>query len=175
MPPKIWVSIPWGDAADRFEAEDGPAMYIMGDWTHGQFKAMGFDDYHWGLAPGTDGLFVVLSDSFGLPKGAPHRANAIEFLKIVGSQEGQDAFNPPKGSIPARIDADPAVYDEYQLSAIEDLANHELVPSLQHGAAAKQSFLVDYDNAVNDLIGTRDVAATQAMMVQAAETAAFGD
>ena len=47
---------------------------------------------------------------------------------------------------------------------------------LTHGeTAAKQSFLLDYDNAVNHLIGTRDVAATQAMMVEAAERAEFGD
>ena len=57
----------------------------------------------------------------------------------------------------------------------EDLAAHELVPSLQHGAAAKQSFLLDYDVAINHLIGTRDVAAAQAMMVEAAERAGFGE
>ena len=116
----------------------------------------------------------MLSDSFGLPKGAVNRDNAINFLKICGSKAGQDAFNPLKGSIPARTDADPSVYDEYQLQAMEDFKTNTLVPSIQHGAAAKQSFLLDYDLAINDLAVNRDVAKAQALLVTAAETAAFG-
>ena len=47
------------------------------------------------------------TDTFTLPEGAPHRDVAIEWLKLAGSQEGQDTFNPVKGSIPARTDGDP--------------------------------------------------------------------
>ncbi len=99
-------STSWGDINDRFVSDDGPAMMIMGDWTHGVLMSKGFEDYHWAPAPGTEGLFMVLSDSFGLPKDAPNRENAVNFLRILGSKEGQDAFNPIKGSIPARIDGD---------------------------------------------------------------------
>jgi glucose/mannose transport system substrate-binding protein len=146
---------------------------IMGDWTHGVLKSKNFTDYHWAPSPGTTGKFIVLSDSFGLPLGAPHRDNAIAFLKICGSREGQDAFNPIKGSIAARTDADPSVYDEYQLEAMEDFKTNTLVPSIQHGAAAKQSFLLDYDIAINYLATARDVAATQEQLVSAAEVAGF--
>ena len=66
------------------------------------------------------------------------------------------------------------MYDEYQLSAVEDWKTNILVGSLQHGAAAKQSFLLDYNLALNDMVATRDVAATQAALVVAAEEAAFG-
>lgn len=169
-----YLSTSWGDINDRFVADDGPAMMIMGDWTHGVLKSKGFTDYHWAASPDTEGLFVVLSDSFGLPKNAPHRENAVNFLRIVGSKDGQDAFNPPKGSIPARTDADLSVYDEYQLEAMEAFGNDRLVPSIQHGAAAKQSFVLDYAIAINNLATTRDVASTQQMLVQAAEDAAFG-
>jgi glucose/mannose transport system substrate-binding protein len=116
----------------------------------------------------------LLSDSFGLPKGVKFRDNALAWLKVCGSKEGQDAFNPIKGSIPARTDADTSVYDEYQLSAMEDWKKDTLVGSLQHGAAAKQSFLLDYNLALNDMIASRDIAATQAALVTAAEDAAFG-
>jgi len=169
-----YLSTSWGDINDRFVADDGPAMMIMGDWTHGVLKSKGFTDYTWASVPDTENLFLVLSDSFGLPKGAPDRENAVNFLKAVGSREGQDAFNPPKGSIPARTDADLSVYDEYQLSAIEDFKNDTLVPSIQHGAAAKQSFVLDYAIALNDLATNRDVARAQEMLVQAAEDAGFG-
>ncbi len=170
-----YLSVGWGEINDYFAADDGAAMMIMGDWTNGALKTMGFEDFRWAPAPGTDGHFLVLSDSFGLPKNAPNREGALNFLRVAGSKEGQDAFNPPKGSIPARTDADPSVYDEYQLSAIDDFAQDIIVPSLQHGAAAKQSFLLDYDLALSDLLANRDVASTQALLVQAAEDAGFGE
>jgi glucose/mannose transport system substrate-binding protein len=169
-----YLSTSWGDINDRYVADDGPAMMIMGDWTHGLLKSKGFTNYKWAPAPGTEGIFVVLSDSFGLPKNAPDRENALNFLRVAGSKEGQDAFNPLKGSIPARIDADKSVYDEYQLEAMKDFESNTLVPSIQHGAAAKQSFLLDYDLAINNLATNHDVAGTQAMLVQAATDAAFG-
>jgi glucose/mannose transport system substrate-binding protein len=169
-----YLSTSWGDINDRYVADDGPAMMIMGDWTHGVLKSKGFTNYHWAPAPETEGLFIVLSDSFGLPKDAPHRENALNFLRAVGSKAGQDAFNPPKGSIPARTDADPSVYDEYQLEAMEAFKTNTLVPSIQHGAAAKQSFILDYAIAINNLATNRDVATAQQMLVQAAEDAGFG-
>lgn len=169
-----YLATSWGDINDRFVADDGPATIIMGDWTQGVLMSKGFEDYHWAPVPETDGIFVVLSDSFGLPKNAPHRDNAIAFLKVVASKEGQDAFNPIKGSIPARTDPDVSLYNPYLVEAMEDFKVDRLMPSIQHGAAAKQSFLVDYDIATNHLATNRDVAAAQAMLVQAAEDAGFG-
>jgi glucose/mannose transport system substrate-binding protein len=170
-----YLSTSWGDINDRFVSDDGPAMMIMGDWTHGVLMSKGFKDYHWTTAPGTEGLFMVLSDSFGLPKNAPHRDNAVAFLKIIGSKAGQDAFNPIKGSIPARTDGDRSKYDEYLNECMDDFKTDEGVPSIQHGAAVKQSFLVDYDIALGDLAANFDVAKTQAMMVEAARVAGLGD
>jgi len=169
-----YLSTSWGDINDRFVADDGPAMMIMGDWTHGVLMSKGFTDYKWAPAPDTTGTFMVLSDSFGLPKNAPHRDNAINFLRVCGSREGQDAFNPIKGSIPARTDPDLSKYDEYLLSAMEDFKSNVLSPSIQHGAAAKQSFVLDYAIAINNLATNRDVAQAQAMLVQAATDAEFG-
>jgi glucose/mannose transport system substrate-binding protein len=166
-----YLSTSWGDINDRFVADDGPAMMIMGDWTHGVLMSKGFTDYRWAPAPDTTGLFVVLSDSFGLPKNAPHRDNAVNFLRVCGSRAGQDAFNPIKGSIPARTDPDLSKYDEYLLSAMEDFKSNTLLPSIQHGAAVKQSFVLDYAIAINNLATNRDVASAQSMLVQAATDA----
>jgi glucose/mannose transport system substrate-binding protein len=168
-----YLSTSWGDINDRFVADEAPAMMVMGDWTHGVLMSKGFTDYRWAPAPDTTGIFVVLSDSFGLPKNAPHRENAINFLRICGSREGQDAFNPIKGSIPARTDPDLSKYDEYLLSAMEDFKSNTLVPSIQHGAAAKQSFVLDYAIGINLLATNRDVAEAQAALVQAATDAEF--
>ncbi len=169
-----YLSTAWGDINDRFVTDDGPAMMLMGDWTHGVLMSKGFADYEFIAAPGTHDYFMLLSDSFGLPKGAPHRANAVAFLRIIGSKAGQDAFNPIKGSIPARTDGDRAKYDEYLNGAMDDWAALEGTPSIQHGAATSQAFLTDYDIALADLSVNRDVAKAQGLLVAAAETAAFG-
>jgi len=169
-----YLSTAWGDINDRFVTDDGPAMMIMGDWTHGVLMSKGFKDYKWSTPPGTENYFMVLSDSFGLPKNAPHRDNAVAFLRVIGSKEGQDAFNPIKGSIPARTDGDRTKYDEYLNSAMDAFASLESTPSIQHGAAASQAFLTDYDIALADLAVNHDVAKAQSLLVAAAETAGFG-
>jgi glucose/mannose transport system substrate-binding protein len=170
-----YASTSWGDINDRFIADDGPATIIMGDWTQGVLMSKGFEDYHWAPVPGTDGIFMVLSDSFGLPKDAPNRCAAIAFLKVIGSKAGQDAFNPIKGSIPARIDGDPTLYNAYLQEAMEDFKVDIGTPSIQHGAAAKQSFLIEYDQAFSDLGTNHDVARAQDMLVAAAANAGFGE
>jgi glucose/mannose transport system substrate-binding protein len=169
-----YLSTAWGDINDRFVTDDGPAMMLMGDWTHGVLMSKQFKDYEFIAAPGTHEYFMLLSDSFGLPKGAPHRANAVAFLRILGSKEGQDAFNPIKGSIPARMDGDRTKYDQYLNNTMDDWAKLIGTPSIQHGAATSQAFLVDYDIAMADLATNHDVAKAQGLLVAAAETAAFG-
>lgn len=152
-------SLSWADAA-QLVLDGKAAMNIMGDWAEGYFINKGAQpdvDFGWVAAPGTDGVFMWLSDSFGLPRGAPHRDNAIAWLKVVGSKEGQDAFNPKKGSIPARTDADKSLYDVYLQWSIDQFASNTLAPSVVHGAAANEAFMAAYNNALNVFAGDLDV------------------
>jgi glucose/mannose transport system substrate-binding protein len=119
-------------------------------------------------SPGSGGAFDALSDSFGLPKGAPNRDAAIAWLRVCGSKEGQDAFNPIKGSIPAHTGADRSLYDEYLQTALADFASDAIVPSLMHGAAAAPSWQQDIIDAVALFVGSRDVGAFQGALVAAA-------
>jgi glucose/mannose transport system substrate-binding protein len=146
-------------------------MTIMGDWAYGYFINKGAkagEVFGWAPSPGTDGMFMWLSDSFGLPKGAPHRNNAIEWLKVCGSREGQDAFNPKKGSIPARTDPDRSVYDEYLLYSIDRFAQDALAPSVVHGAAANEAYMTEYGNALNVFSASRDKKQVKSMLIEAA-------
>jgi len=80
------------------------ATLIDGDWTNGYLKSKKFADFGYMPSMQTQGVYSALADSFGLPKNTVDRDNAIAWLKICGSLAGQDAFNPLKGSIPARLD-----------------------------------------------------------------------
>jgi len=75
-------------------ADGDAAMTVMGDWAQGYSNRSiwcPMRDYGWAPSPGTEGTFIMLSDSFGLPKGAPNRDAAVAWLTVAGSQEGQDA------------------------------------------------------------------------------------
>ncbi|HEY9593430.1 MAG TPA: ABC transporter substrate-binding protein, partial [Spirochaetia bacterium] len=115
------AALSW-DQAVQYVIDGKCAMTVMGDWAEGYFKAKGLvpnRDFGWVSSPGTEGSFIMLSDSFGLPRGAPDRDAAVRWLTLAASREGQDAFNPKKGSIPSRIDGERALYDEYQKSAMD--------------------------------------------------------
>jgi glucose/mannose transport system substrate-binding protein len=140
---------------------------------NGYYKSKKFNDWGWAPAPGTDGVFLALSDSFGLPKGVKNKDNILNFLKVCGSKEGQDAFNPLKGSIPARKDADLAKYDDYQKKAISDFATNKIVGSIVHGAAAKESFVTDFNNAIANFVAKKDVAGVMSELATAAKVAGY--
>jgi glucose/mannose transport system substrate-binding protein len=150
------------------------ASIIDGDWTNGYLKSKKFADFGYSPSPQTQGVYNTLADSFGLPKNTVDRDNAIAWLKICGSLAGQDAFNPLKGSIPARVDGGQGPgYDSYQFAAIADFRSNVIVPSVVHGFAAKQSFVTDFVNIMNTFAVNRDIAATQSSLVQAAQVAGF--
>ncbi|MEE6288113.1 extracellular solute-binding protein [Georgenia sp. MJ173] len=148
---------------------DGTAGYnIMGDWAVAAFEEQDAEYIQFPV-PGSDDQFGFLADSFTLPVGAPHPDGAKAWLETVGSLEGQTAFNQAKGSIPARTDADPADFSEYQQAAIESYANDTIVPSLAHGAASSISVL----NAISDATskyttGASDLATYQSELAAAA-------
>ncbi len=166
-------ALSWDGAGEYLIAGKG-AMIIMGDWTNGWFMAKGYNNYGWAPVPGTQGVFDALSDTFCLPKQARNRDNAIAWLRVCGSKEGQIAFNTRKGSIPARTDLtdeDKAQFNEYLQSCMEDWATDAIVPSPIHGAAAIESWVTDFKDTINLFLVTKDVKAAQQALVEAAEAA----
>jgi glucose/mannose transport system substrate-binding protein len=152
-------ALTWQDATQL--VNEGEAGFnIMGDWAEGYLKTLGWtpgEEFGWTPVPGSEGTFIVVTDTFGLPKGAPHPENAKKWLKIISSKAGQDTFNPIKGSIPARLDADKSKYDPYLTSAMEDFASDTLAPSIVHGSAAPEGFITAMNDTINSFITTGDV------------------
>jgi len=169
---KDFTSVSWGDINDLMVGGK-VASIIQGDWTPGVLWSKGFNDFGWAPAPGNAGIYDMLSDSFGLPMGVKNRDAAINWLKVCGSKHAQEGFNFYKGSIPARTDADFSQYTPYHKDAAKDWSTNQLVPSIVHGAAATESFNVDYQTAINVLATKKDVAAAQSALVKAAKDADF--
>ncbi len=161
----------WDEAA-QYVIDGTAAMTVMGDWAEGYFKSKGLTpDVEFGYvpAPGTAGSFMALSDTFCLPKDIKNRDNAIAWLKICGSKEGQDAFNPLKGSIPARTDPDLNLYDVYLKGAIADFGSNAITPSIAHGAAVSQTWSQAINDAMTLLVANKDVEAAAAAFQNAAD------
>jgi len=160
-----YSALTWSDAA-QYLVDGKGAMHIMGDWTDGWFTSKGFTGYGWAPVPGTKGIFDALSDSFAAAKGAKNQENMINWLKVAGSKAGQEAFNPKKGSICARTDCDPKLFNAYLQSAMKDWAVDAIVPSVAHGAAAVERWATAYKDVMNTFATKGDVQATQAQLQQ---------
>ncbi len=144
-------AIDWDEADNRL-IQGKAAFHIMGDWAKGDFTSKNFQpnvDYGAVASPGTKGNYMIVCDTFGLPKGAKDRDNAVAWIQVCGSQEGQAAFNPKKGSIPARTDVSPSLFDVISQQFMGEFKTATLVPSSAHGSATPQNFA----NGVNDELG----------------------
>jgi glucose/mannose transport system substrate-binding protein len=166
-------SLSWDQAIGKLM--DGKCAFSsMGDWAYGEFVKAGKKDnvdFGWVSHPGTAGSFVIVADGFVLAKGAPHHDNTVTWLKTLGSLEAQEAFNPLKGSIPARTDADRSKFGPYHNWSMDSFAKDILVPSVVHGEAAPASFKQALFDGTTLFIVDKDVDAFSAALVQAAADA----
>jgi len=146
-------SLDWPDAG-KLVTTGKAGFFIMGDWASSQWQSEGLTlgkDYTWAVAPNNvdkKHVYMWLSDSFTLPKGAPNRAAGIAWLKVCGSLAGQDAFNPKKGSIAVRKDSDATKYDSYLQAAMKEWKVDRLVGSTVHGVNYGNPGMAAYDSAV---------------------------
>jgi glucose/mannose transport system substrate-binding protein len=167
----------WHQAIDRLVKGDA-AFTIMGDWAAGYMattlKLTAGEDFGWAPSPSTTGVFLMLSDSFGLPKGIKDRTAAINWLKLLGSKNGQDVFNPLKGSIAARLDSDLSIYNAYSQSAAKDWRSNRIAGSLVHGVVAPESFASQFGIVMDIFMAAKDSRAAASAAQAIADQAGLG-
>ena len=152
-------TIDWDQAAGRLQAHTSVAT-IMGDWAKGYFTANSWkadSDFTGIPSPGTAKTYMIVCDTFGLPKGAPDRDNAINWIKVCGSEAGQAAFNPKKGSIPARTDVPASIFDSIAQRFIGEFKTASLTPSIAHGSAAPEAFASGVNDEMGQFVQKKDV------------------
>jgi len=72
----------------------------------------------------------------------------MDWLTVAASKEGQEAFNPLKGSICARTDCDPKLFSEYSQGAAKDWLSSTVVGSLMHGVVAAPAWATSIGTAI---------------------------
>ncbi|MFT4296670.1 MAG: extracellular solute-binding protein [Micropruina sp.] len=161
----------WPGATDA--VIDGKAAYnVMGDWAVAEFTSKNKkdgEDYTYFPVPGTKGVFDFLADSFTLPKNAKNPGGAKDWLALIGSAEGQKAFNLAKGSIPARTDVPSSDFPAYQQSAMASFKSDKIAPSIAHGAAVSQAWNSDISSAISKFYGSKNQATLVSDLAAAAK------
>jgi glucose/mannose transport system substrate-binding protein len=127
----------WAEGIDYMALDgfDACVISMMGDWAKGHLEEVhswtGGEDFYQRPFPGSEELFVLSGDSFGIAKGAPFLGATQALLATFGSVEGQTAFNRIKGSIPARTDINEADFDATTVAQIEDFKTREIIGSFR--------------------------------------------
>lgn len=168
------AALTWDEATARVITGEA-AFNVMGDWANGEFYVAEkvYDvDYGTFPCPGTADMYGLCIDCFQHPKGVAHPENSLNWLRVVGSKEGQDAFNPIKGSISCRTDADITKYGPYQRAAIEDFkAAKYMYPSVAHGSGAPEAFTAKLDDVMSAFVTYKDVSAAAEALTTATKDA----
>jgi len=159
------AALTW-DEAVQYMIDGKCAMTVMGDFAEGYLKTKGLrpnEEFGWVPFPGSEDKFVMNSDTFAIPKGAVHRENAIKWLEIAASKAGQDAFNPKKGSIPARRDSrnDIERYDAYQQSSIRAFREQQILGSVTHGTVAPDAWRNELYRIIDSFIVDKNIPLAQ--------------
>lgn len=101
----------WYEAVDLVGSQ--ATLTVMGDWAGARIGAA--PRIASAPFPGTEELYVFTSDTFPLPAGLEHEAEAIDLLHTIASPQAQIAFSRKKGSLPARVDIDARLLDAAML------------------------------------------------------------
>jgi glucose/mannose transport system substrate-binding protein len=169
--------------ASKLIADGDAAFNVMGDWAYGYFAnpdpnglaLKPHTDFEWAVSPGTYGVFNFLSDSFVLPANAKRPESTMAWLTVAASKEGQEAFNPLKGSICARTDCNPSLFSEYSQDAAKDWSSNTVVGSLWHGVVANDSWKDKINTAMGLFLGSAQDGAAQADFQKALADACVSD
>ena len=171
------AGLSWQQAMDRVVKGDS-AFMIQGDWAesylaHGLSLNPG-NDFAWVPSPGTSGVFVARVDSFGLPAGIRDVASTFKWLRMLGTKEAQDVFNPLNGSISPRFDSDVSRYNAYSQSAARDWRTSRIIGSLAHGMAAPGWFSSQFADVMSIYLASRDSRAAASAAQAIADQAHLG-
>lgn len=120
---------------------DGKAAFLhQGDWAAGMYTAI--DDFKyktdWDMTvfPGTKQNYMMVMDSWVMPRDGPSSKTAEKWLTYAGTKDAQIRFNTKKGSIPPRQDVPMDQFPRFQKDQFDDFTGSQnQLGSIAHGIA----------------------------------------
>ncbi len=160
----------WDEAGALLKTGEA-AMYWMGDWILGYYLNIGMEpEVDFSAVAIPHDIWLGMTDSFPLPKGAPHPNNAKDWIRMCLTKEAQEAFNLIKGSVAMVNDVPPDVYpDPYRRQSARDLKSSRVVVGGFHGGLYTASFGSELMDILTRFLVDKDVDATIQAIAEAAE------
>ncbi len=165
-------ALSWDQAIGR--VIDGSSAFNMhGDWAYGEFRkaqARDGEDFGWVSHPGTDDIFIIVTDCFTMPNGAPNPTEAQNWLKTMGAAETQLAFSLNKGSVAPRLDVDKSTLPPYLQWSYEKFATNKFVGSSVNGEQVPAAFVQAFFDALTSFVVNKNVDRFAAALVSAQQS-----
>jgi glucose/mannose transport system substrate-binding protein len=162
-------ALSWDQAVGKV-INGSSAFNMHGDWAYGEFRKADLkdgEDFGWVSHPGTDDIFIIVTDCFPIAKGTPNAQEARNWLKVVGSTDTQLAFSLKKGSVSPRLDVDKTSLPPYLKWSYDKFAKNKFVGSSVNGEQVPASFAQAHFDALTSFVVNKNVDRFAAALVEA--------
>ena len=106
--------------------------------------------------PGTEGMFLMVVDSFVASSSTDNRDGANAFLTTALDPQVETDFCKVKGCVPVRNDADVSSLTPYQQQTADALRSQTVLNSISYGEVISPAMQDGFFQAVKNYISTRD-------------------
>ena len=124
--------------------------------------------------PGTEGMFLMVVDSFVVSSSTDNRDGANAFLTTALDPQVETDFCKVKGCVPVRNDADVSSLTPYQQQTADALRSQTVLNSISYGEVISPAMQDGFFQAVKDYIATRDAASFNRILTERLNEGAGG-
>ena len=124
--------------------------------------------------PGTEGMFLMVVDSFVVSSSTDNRDGANAFLTTALDPQVETDFCKVKGCVPVRNDADVSSLTPYQQQTAGALRSQTVLNSISYGEVISPAMQDGFFQAVKDYISTRDAASFNRILTERLNEGAGG-
>ena len=123
--------------------------------------------------PGTEGMFLMVVDSFVVSSSTDNRDGANAFLTTALDPQVETDFCKVKGCVPVRNDADSSL-PPYQQQTADALRSQTVLNSISYGEVISPAMQDGFFQAVKNYIATRDAASFNRILTERLNEGAGG-
>lgn len=124
--------------------------------------------------PGTEGMFLMVVDSFVASSSTDNRDSANAFLTTALDPQVETDFCKVKGCVPVRNDADVSSLTPYQQQTADALRSQTVLNSISYGEVISPAMQDGFFQAVKNYIATRDAASFNRILTERLNEGAGG-
>lgn len=163
-----------GTAPSASASADAPSSAAPSTGTDTDTPSTGASPVAATVFPGTEGMFLMVVDSFVASSSTDNRDSANAFLTAVLDPQVETDFCKVKGCVPVRNDADVSSLTPYQQQTAGALRSQTVLNSISYGEVISPAMQDGFFQAVKDYVSTRDAASFNRILTERLNEGAGG-